>query len=224
MDSMQGHELKAIGKKNPLLLLGVTGGIASGKTTVANMLRELGAPLIDFDILARRVVEPGQPAWKEIVGYFGEDILQKDGCLDRRKLSKIVFRDEEKRRSLERMIHPRAFEECAKEIKEIAERAPNAIIQVVIPLVIEVGLQGLFHKILVVYIPREKQIERLIRRDRIRKEEAQDRLRAQLPIEDKVRYADFVIYNDGALEETRRQVGELWETLKLLQKERMEKP
>ena len=104
------RQVEAIRGKDNRLLLGVTGGIATGKSTVVNMLRELGAPIIDFDVLAREVVEPEKPAWKDIVAYFGEQVLQEDRQLDRKKLSDIVFRDFEKRKKLESFTHPRIFE------------------------------------------------------------------------------------------------------------------
>ncbi len=213
--------MEAIRGKDNRLLLGVTGGIATGKTTVVNMLKELGAPVIDFDILARQVVEPGKPAWQEIVAFFFFLFLQEDKTLDRKKLSDIVFRDIEKRKKLEGFTHPRIHAEFVAKLSEIVEKDPDAIVQVDVPLLIENNLQYLFHKTLVVYIPEEKQIERLVAREGISKEEAADRLKAQLPIDEKVSYADFVIHNDKSLEETRKQVEELWETLKKIQKEKV---
>jgi dephospho-CoA kinase len=213
------EEMESIRGRDNRLLLGVTGGIASGKTTVANMLEELGAPVIDFDVLARQVVEPRKPAWKEIVAYFGEQVLQKDKQLDRKKLSDIVFRDIEKRKKLESFTHPRIHEEFVKQLNEIVEKDPEAIIQVDVPLLIEQDLQYMFHKTLLVYLPEEKQIERLVERDGISKEEAASRLKAQLPIDEKLGYADFVIYNDKSLEQTRKQVEELWQTLKKIQQQ-----
>ena len=215
------EQMEAIRGKHDRLLLGVTGGIASGKTTVVNMLNELGAPVIDFDVLAREVVEPGKPAWKDIVGYFGELILMADKHVDRRKLSDIVFRDMEKRKKLESFTHPRIHEEFLKQLDEIVKKDPNAIVQVDVPLLIEQNLQYMFHRTLLVYVPEEKQIDRLVERDGISREEAADRLKAQLPIDEKLSYADFVIYNDKSLEETRKQVEELWQKLKKIQKERV---
>ena len=213
-------ELEKIRGKDNRLLLGVTGGIASGKSTVANMLKEMGAPIIDFDIIAREVVEPKKPAWKEIVAYFGEQVLQKDETLDRKKLSDIIFRDLEKRKKLESITHPRINEEFIRQLDEITKTDPDAIIQVAIPLLIELNLQYRFHKNLVVHIPEERQIERLSERDKISKEEAANILKAQLPIDEKVGYADFVIHNDNSLKETGKQVEDLWQTLKKIQKER----
>jgi dephospho-CoA kinase len=203
------------------LLLGVTGGIASGKTTVANMLKELGAPIVDFDLIARQVVEPGQSALKEIIDYFGKQVLKEDGTLDRKKVSDIVFRDFEKRKKMKTFIYPHMDEVVTKQINEYAAKDPEAIIQAVVPLMIELNLQWRYHKLLLVYIPREKQIERLCERDGISKEEAANILNSQLPIDEKVGYADYVIYNDKSLEETRKQVEELWQSLKKIQKERV---
>ncbi|MCP4682832.1 MAG: dephospho-CoA kinase [Desulfobacterales bacterium] len=210
-------QLEAIRGKDARLLLGVTGGIAGGKSTVADMLKELGAHLIDYDILARKVVAPGKPAWNEIIYHFGRQILMKDENLDRKKLSRIVFRDTEKRKKLEGIIHPRIHDEFVKNVNEIAAEDPNAIIQTIIPLMIEFNLQYMFHKVLLIYIPREKQVERLIERDRISKEEAVNILKAQLPIDEKIGYADFIIRNENALEETKKQVVALWQELRELQ-------
>jgi len=196
------------------LIVGVTGGIASGKSTVSRMLEETGAPAVDFDVLARQVVEPGKPAFKEIIAFFGERVLQSDGRLDRKKLGGIVFADEDKRKALENMTHPRIVEAFLDQVAEIARRDPHAIIQAVVPLLFEVNLQHLVHKVLLVYIPREMQIERLMKRDGISREAAQNILKAQLPIEEKPAHADFVIHNEGTLEETRRQVEQVWEALK----------
>jgi dephospho-CoA kinase len=212
IETLRGHDNR--------LLLGVTGGIASGKTTVANMLQEMGAPIVDFDLIARQVVEPGQPALKDIVEYFGKQVLNPDGTMDRKKVSDIVFRDFEKRKKLESFIHPRMGEIVNRQIHEYAAKDPEAIIQVVVPLMIELNLQWRYSKLLLVYIPQEKQIERLAKRDGISQEEAARILKSQFPIDEKLGYADYVIYNDKSLEETRKQVEELWQTLIKTQKEK----
>jgi dephospho-CoA kinase len=211
-------ETKALKGKDNRLLLGVTGGIASGKTTVANMLKELGASTIDFDLIARQVVEPGKPAFRQIVDYFGKQVLLEDGTLDRKKLSKIVFQDLEKRKKLEDFTHPPIYEEFLKQVSEITDKDPGAIVQVVVPLLIESNLQYMFDKLLVVYIPQEQQIERLVERDGISREETADMLKAQLPIDEKLEYADFVVDNQGSVEETRKQVEDIWQILKKVQK------
>jgi dephospho-CoA kinase len=211
---------KAIKSKERCLCLGVTGGIASGKTAVANMLQERGAALIDLDLIARQVVEPGTPGLREIIDYFGNEILQEDGALDRKKLSKIVFHDVDKRKRLEAATHPFIFEQLLREVNEITDKDREAIIEVVVPLLIEKNAQSLFDRVIVVYIPWELQIERLIKRDGISKQEAANMLKAQLPIDEKLAHADFVVNNEGSIEETREQVEEIWQALLKLQKER----
>jgi len=216
------HPLEEIRGKDNRILLGVTGGIASGKTTVARMLQDFGAPTIDFDLLSRVVVKPKKPAWKEIVDYFGEQVLLEDNTLNREKLSQIIFNDPEKRKKLESFIHPRIYEECVRLVKEFTTKNPNAIIQVVVPLLFEANLQRFFHKILLVYIPQEMQAKRLMKRDRISRKTAANILNAQLPIAGKKEYADFIVDNSGTLEETKRQMGEVWKKLKVTQKKRQE--
>lgn len=211
---------KTVKSNDNHLLLGVTGGIASGKTVVSKMLEELGAPLIDFDLLARQVVEPGKPAFTQIVNYFGKEVLQEDGALDRKKLSRIVFQDTEKRNQLEDFTHPPIYEAFLKRVNAITEQDPEAIIQAVVPLLVEKHLQAMFEKVLVVYVPEAQQIERLVERDGISREEAAHMLKAQLPINEKLAYADFVVNNEASMEETRRQVEEIWLELKKLQGEK----
>jgi len=200
--------------KGKVMLLAVTGGIATGKSTISRILGELGAPLIDFDLLARQVVEPGKTAWKEIVDYFGKGVVKDDGRIDRKRLSEIVFQDVEKRKKLEGMTHPRIFEEFDRQVKEIASSDPDAIIQAGIPLLIELNLQHQFDKVLLVYAPQQTQIDRLMKRDRISREAAKNILKAQMPIDEKLRLSDFVIHNEGSLEETRKQVEAVWQELK----------
>ena len=125
----------------------------------------------------------------------------------------------EERKRLESFTHPYIFEEFENQVNRIADRDPDSIIQVVMPLLIESNLEYLFHRVVVVYVPEEKQIQRLVQRDRISKQEAANILRAQLPIDEKVGHADFIINNEGSVEETRRQVEDLWQTLKDFQKE-----
>jgi dephospho-CoA kinase len=184
------------------------------------MLEDRGAPIIDFDLLSRVVVEPGKPAWRDIVSFFGEQVLLPDQTLDRTKLSEIVFRDMEKRKKLESVTHPRIYEEFVRQVKEHTSEDPEVIIQVVVPLLIEANLQYLFHKLLLVYIPQETQIQRLMERDGISREMVQSILAAQLPIDEKRAYADYIIDNSGSLEEAKKQVQEVWEKLKDFQKSR----
>lgn len=210
------NELNKFRQRETPLLLAVTGGIASGKSTVAHMLSKLSVPAIDFDQLSRDVVEPDKPAWREIVGYFGADITLPDGHIDRKKLSRIVFQNPEKRKKLENIVHPWIFVEFLKRLEELTLQGDSKIIQVVVPLLFEANLQHFFHKILLVYIPAEMQIERLINRDQISRDLAIKMLAAQWPIEQKRKLADFLIDNTGSLGETEKQVQEIWETLQKL--------
>lgn len=212
-------EIRGEGKDNRLVL-GVTGGIASGKSTVSTMLAELGSPIIDFDQLAREVVEPGQTAFNKIVDFFGRQVVTEDGTLDRKILSEIVFNDLEKRKKLESFTHPAIFELFGRRVNEMAREDPETVIQVAVPLLLELNLQYMFHKILVVHIPAEEQIQRLAERDGISLDEASNILKAQLPIDEKPGYADFVIDNRGSLEETRRQVEDLWVHIRESQRKR----
>ncbi len=202
------------------LLLGVTGSIATGKTTVAAMLEELGARTIDFDVLSRVVVEPGKPAWNDIVAFFGKQVLREDQTLDREKLRDIIFKDMEKKKKLESFQHPRIGEEFMALVKEYAGEDPNAIIQVVVPLLIEVNMHPLFHNILMVYASEEEQKKRLMNRDGSSEEMAMNMIRSQLSVEEKKGFCDLIIDNSGSLEETRKQVEKLFEKLKEIQSER----
>ena len=202
------------------LLLGVTGSIATGKTTVAAMLEELGARTIDFDVLSRVVVEPGKPAWNDIVAFFGKQVLREDQTLDREKLRDIIFKDMEKKKKLESFQHPRIGEEFMELVKQYAGEDPNAIIQVVVPLLIEVNMHPLFHNILMVYASEEEQKKRLMNRDGSSEEMAMNMIRSQLSVEEKKGFCDLIIDNSGSLEETRKQVEKLWQKLKGIQSER----
>jgi len=174
--------------------------------------------------LARQVVEPGEPAWKDIVEYFGKQVLAEDDNLDRKKISKIVFNDFEKRKKLESFTHPRIHEAFIKQIDLITKKNPDAIIQAVIPLLIELNLQYMFHKNILVYITPEQQIGRLSKRDQISGKEAANMLNAQLPIDQKTEYVDFVIKNDETIIKTRKQVEDLLQTLKKIQQEKSKDP
>jgi len=216
----QQESIASLQGKDNRLLLGVTGSIATGKSTVARMLEKLGSPIIDFDELSRLVVEPDKPAWQDIVSFFGEQVLNEDRTLNRGKLREIVFQDLEKRKKLEDFTHPRISEEFNRRVKEITDKDPSAIIQVVIPLLIETHMQALFHHLLMVYAPEEVQKKRLMERDNMSEEMAMNMIRSQLSPDEKKGYCDLVIDNSGSLEETRKQVEELWLKLKELQKQK----
>ncbi len=197
-----------------MLNVGLTGGIASGKSTVARMLADKGALLIDFDELAHDVEEPDGPVWKEIVAHFGQDILGPDRVIDRRKLGAVVFGDREKLELLNRLVHPAVFAEWQRRIAEIRAARPDAIVLSDIPLLLEAGLKPLVDLVLLVYVPPEEQILRLVARNGYNADEAAARLASQMPIDAKLPAADIVIRNDGSPEETQKAIDGLWEELK----------
>lgn len=207
-----------------LLLVGVTGGIASGKSMVAGMLEERGARIVDFDDLARRVVEPDEPAWRDIADHFGESVLHDDRTVDRKTLGEIVFHDVEQRRILEGFTHPRIRELFHREVASIRSQHPEAVIVAVVPLLIENDMQPLFDLVVVVHVPEEIQIQRLMERDGLSRGGAVNRLRTQMPIDDKVAAADTVIDNSGLIAVTRRQVEQLWEDLRRMVEESPDVP
>jgi dephospho-CoA kinase len=203
-----------------MLNVGLTGGIACGKSTVARMLAEKGALLVDFDELARLVVEPARPVWDEIVRHFGQNVLLPDGRIDRPKLGAIVFQDPGKRELLNSLVHPAVFDQWHSILAEIRQSHPDAIVVSDIPLLIEAGLKEMVDLVLLVYLPPEGQIERLMARDGYSREEAAQRLASQMPIGQKIPFADIVIRNDGSEEDTRTRVGAVWEELRKRERSR----
>ncbi len=202
-----------------MLTIGLTGGIGSGKSTVADLFRKKGAHIIDFDKLAHQVEEPQGSAWKGIVDHFGREVLKEDGTIDREKLGNIVFRDPAQRRTLNGIVHPAVFEEWMRQTKAIVEAHAGALIISDIPLLIEIGLQHHLDITILVYVSPEEQIERIMRRNGYNRQEAEDRLNSQMPIDEKVPHCDIVINNEGNLEETERIVDDLWEYLLETQRE-----
>ncbi|HEY9287560.1 MAG TPA: dephospho-CoA kinase [Candidatus Dormibacteraeota bacterium] len=189
-------------------VLGLTGGIGSGKSLVASMFSALGAEVIDADQLAREVVEPGQPALAEIVEAFGPQMLRPDGHLDRPRLGAAVFADPSARRTLDAITHPRIRERMRQEVEARADRAGVLILD--IPLLYESGREGTVEKVVVVWVDRATQLRRLVARDGLTPEQAEQRLAAQLPLDEKRSRADEVIDNSGTPEQTRRQVEALY--------------
>jgi dephospho-CoA kinase len=212
--------IKMLRGNDDRLLLGVTGSIATGKSTVARMLEALGARTIDFDVLSRVVVEPGKPAWEDIVAYFGKQVLNEDQTLDREKLREIVFRDLEEKKKLEGFLHPRISEEFVKVVGAYSRDDPRVIIQAVVPLLIETNMQAFFHNILMVYATEAEQKKRLMARDGCSEEMAMNMIRSQISVEEKKGYCDLIIDNSGTEEETRKQVENLWKKLQKLRQGR----
>ncbi len=193
-------------------VIGLTGGIASGKSTVARMLAELGAAVIDADQVAREVVRPGQPALEAIVAAFGAAALTPTGELDRKRLAARIFADPAARRRLERITHPRIAEETARRVAELGERGvPVAIYEA--SLLVEGGMHTGLDGLIVVAAPEDVQRRRMQERDGFSPEEATRRLAAQAPLRDKIAVADYVVDGSTDLETTRAQVAAAWQDI-----------
>lgn len=193
-------------------VVGLTGGIASGKSFVAGILASCGAVVIDADQLAREVVEPGEPAYREIVAVFGEGILQPDGNLDRKALGRIVFSDPAARGVLEKITHPAIAERASLGIDGERRRGARVVFYMV-PLLIEAGLTSMVDEIWLVTVDGETQISRLMQRDKSSREEALRKIAAQMSLDEKVAFADVIIDNSGDPEATEQCVRKEWEAL-----------
>ena len=199
-----------------MMLVGLTGGVATGKSTVAKMFGQCGAIVIDADELAREVVQPGKPAWREIVRTFGRGILHPDRTIDRHALGAIVFHDKKNLRRLERIIHPRVAREQTKLAKRAEKNDSKAIVIYDVPLLFEAGIDKRVDKIIVVTADRDTQIARLRKRNGLSRSEALRRIRNQLPLAKKRRLAHYIL--DGTKDRKRlgREVFTLLEDLRAL--------
>jgi dephospho-CoA kinase len=193
-----------------MLNVGLTGGIASGKSTVAGMFQDKRAQLIDFDTLAHFAQEPDRPAWRMIVETFGSDILNEDRTISRPRLGALVFGNPERLSKLNSIVHPAVFREGGLRIAEIRKHDHQAIVLSDIPLLIEVGARWFVDLVVLVYISPEEQVRRLMVRNGFSRDEALVRLASQMPIDDKVRHADIIINNEGTKEKTREIVEAVW--------------
>ncbi len=199
-----------------MLIVGLTGGVASGKSTVSSTLREEGAYLIDADQIARNLVQPHTPIWQELIDTFGEDILQKDGSIHRKKLAALVFSNREKRTRLNQVLHPRIKEETQRRLRAIGQSDPEAIVVIDAALLVETGDYREMDQLIVVRATEAQQMERLRERDGASPGEAEQIVSAQMPLEEKLKVADFVIGNEGSIQETRRQAKAVFQELKRL--------
>ncbi|GIO01207.1 dephospho-CoA kinase [Brevibacillus laterosporus] len=190
------------------MILGLTGGIASGKSTVAAMLRERGVTVIDADLIAREVVEVGKPAYNGIVKYFGTSVLDETGALNRAVLGEIIFSDREKRMVLNEIVHPEVRKEMRLQATLAQERGERLVFMD-IPLLYESKLTYMVDRVVVVYVPESVQFIRLMERDEFDEEQAKKRLRAQMNIEEKRKLANYVIDNQGSRSDTQKQVDDL---------------
>ncbi len=196
-----------------MINIGLTGGIGSGKSTVTELFRKRGAYIIDLDVIAHQVEQPGGAAWQGIVDHFGREILDTEERINREALGRIVFRDSAKREDLNRIVHPAVRDEWRRRIDDIGRRDGQAIVISDVPLLIEVGWHEKMDIVVLVYAPPGVQIERIMKRNGYTYEEARDRLRSQMPLAEKIPFADFVIHNEGTPEETEAAVEKIWKEL-----------
>lgn len=194
---------------------GITGGISSGKSTVSSILRDWGFTVIDADVQARKVVEPNEEAYQHIIEAFGEEILLPDGQINRGKLGEIIFNDPNKREVLNSIVHPAVRKNMLFE-KEKAFSKGETTVFMDIPLLYESKLTHYVSKVIVVYVDPETQLKRLMERNELTREEALSRIRSQLSLEEKKKWADAVIDNNGTIEETKQQLENILKEWKVL--------
>lgn len=195
-------------------VIGLTGGIATGKSTVCAILENAGAVIIDADRIARKLVKKNLPAYRQIVDTFGKSILLPDGEINRTALGDLIFNDPRKKQLLNKILHPQVGKETDRQLKRIEKNNPHALVILDIPLLLESGLHKNLSEVIVVYTPEHIQINRLMQRDHISQENALARIRSQMPIEEKKKLATIVIDNSGMLEDTRKQTLEIFQRLK----------
>ncbi|MBD8032281.1 dephospho-CoA kinase [Solibacillus sp. Sa1YVA6] len=198
------------------VIIGLTGSIASGKSTVAKMIQSYNLPIVDADQVARQVVEPGSPTLLKIAEVFGQDVISEDGTMDRAKVGSLIFHDESKRQQLNAIIHPAIREEMIRQRDEFISYGEKNVFMD-IPLLFESKLEHFVEKIIVVSVTEGVQLERLMERNDLTEEDAKARIGTQIPVKDKEALADAVIYNNGSLEDTALQLQNIlyeWNVLK----------
>ena len=199
-----------------MLKVGLTGGIASGKSTVSQVFAQLGAKVLDADQVSREVVLPGQPAWLKLQQAFGPEFFFPDGELNRSKLRRLVFADPEERSKLNAIVHPEVMKEINRRFEHLTISAQDAVVVVDVPLLLEVGVAHRFDRVIVVYVTENVQIKRLRHRDGLSLEGARRALSTQIVLSKKVEQADYVIDNNGTRDETQAQVEKVWQELRAL--------
>lgn len=195
------------------MLIGLTGGIASGKNLVAGYFKELGAYIIDADEISRETTMPQMPAYNDIVNKFGLNILNPDKTINRKKLGDIVFNNKDLLKKLNQITHPRIIEEEKKRIKDIQSKKPDAVVVVNAALLIESGHYKEMDKVIVVYADEDMQIKRIMQRDGLTEKEAKIRIACQMPLKEKTKLADFVIDNTQNIEKTKAEAARIFEKI-----------
>lgn len=197
------------------MIVGLTGGIVGGKSTVASMFRDLGAKIVDVDKLGHSIILPHRSAWIKIVKLFGKDILRNDLTIERKKLGKIVFTNPTLLKKLNKITHPEIIKLIKREIN-LAKNKTNSQEKILIidaALIYEAKIDKLMDKIIVVYINKDEQVKRLVKRNNLSKEETLQRIKSQMSMKEKVKIADYVIDNSNSLDETKKQVEKIWQSL-----------
>ena len=197
-----------------MIVAGLTGGIASGKSTVSAFLSDAGAKIVDADNIAREAVDRGKPAWEAIAAHFGREVLLADGRIDRKRLGDIVFNDPRQKERLDAIVHPEVMAEVARQLQQVRDQSPEAVVILDVPLLIETRMHEGMAEIIVVYIPETLQVARLMKRDGLGRKDALARIRSQMPIEEKKAYATLLIDNSGSLQVTEKQCLEIYRHLK----------
>ena len=196
-----------------MFVVGLTGGIASGKSVVSNMLRDLGAGIIDADEISREVMIPHTKCWEEVIASYGSELLLEDLTIDRKKLAISVFKDSKKIKKLNRIVHPYIMQRIEEMIDEIRDKDPQALVIVDAALLVETGVYKHYDKLIVVYVSKETQLKRLIIRDAMSQEEAESRIDLQSPLTEKLKVADYIIENERSLSKTREEVEKVYKAL-----------
>lgn len=196
-----------------MVVAGLTGSIATGKSTVARIFKKAGAVVVDADEIARAAVRAGSPAWHAVVAHFGRQILMPDGEIDRQRLGHIIFTDPSQKKTLDHIVHPRVTARIGRRLQEIGRQTPQAVVILDIPLLFEAGIRRPLAEIIVVYIPQTLQCKRLMARDGLSESAALARIRSQMSIEDKRQLATRVIDNSGGLAHTAHQTLEIYRDL-----------
>ncbi len=197
-----------------MLIVGLTGGVASGKSVVSQVWREEGATVIDADQIARELVQPQTPGWKALIKAFGKEILQEDDSVDRKKLAARVFSDNEARKRLNRTLHPRITREIDRRIKEIGRKTPGAIVVIDAALLIETGFYRKVDQVVVVTSTKKQQMARLKKRDATGQKMAQRIIASQIRGPERAKVADLIIRNEGSRQEVESKAREIFEELK----------
>ncbi|MFW6256930.1 MAG: dephospho-CoA kinase [Bacillota bacterium] len=192
------------------MIIGLTGGIASGKTTAARFLEELGAYIINADQVSRLIMQPQKKGYREVVEEFGQKILDQKGEIDRSKLGEIIFSDPRKRKKLEEITHPLIIAEMKAKIKKLKEEGKDPIV-LEIPLLFETGMEQMVDQVWVVYVDETTQLDRLQNRNDLSRPEAQKRINSQMSLEEKSKRADIVVDNNGDKQDLKNEITTLWE-------------